>query len=78
MTPEANPRLVFERLFGAGSIQDRALNLKRRRQEQRSILDFVLNDARDMQRKMNSGDHDKLDQYLTGVREIELDRKSVV
>ena len=72
MTPEANPRLVFERLFGAGSIQDRALNLKRRRQEQRSILDFVLNDARDMQRKMNSGDHDKLDQYLTGVREIEL------
>ena len=71
MTPEANPRLVFERLFGAGSIEDRVLNLKRRRQEQRSILDFVLADARDLQRKLNSADHDKLDQYLTGVRAIE-------
>ena len=71
MTPEANPRLVFERLFGAGPVAERALNLKRRRQEQRSILDFVLADAHDLQRKLNPADQDKLDQYLTGVRAIE-------
>lgn len=71
MTPEANPRQVFERLFGAGSVGERAEELKRRRTEQRSILDFVVEDARDMQRRLNAHDKDKLDQYLTGVRELE-------
>lgn len=71
MTAEANPRLVFERLFGAGPPDQRLENMKRRRQEQRSILDFVLDDARQMQRQLNPYDKDKLDQYLTGVRELE-------
>ncbi|HWW01548.1 MAG TPA: DUF1552 domain-containing protein [Candidatus Acidoferrum sp.] len=71
MAPEHNPRLVFERLFGAGSASERAENLKRRQAEQRSILDFVLEDARGMQRRLNPGDREKLDQYLTGVREVE-------
>jgi hypothetical protein len=71
MAAEANPRLVFERLFGAGPPEQRLANMKRRRQEQRSILDFVLDDARQMQRQLNLHDKDKLDQYLTGVRELE-------
>ncbi|MEO6182804.1 MAG: DUF1552 domain-containing protein [Verrucomicrobiota bacterium] len=71
MTPENNPRLVFERLFGSGAPGERWQNLKRRQQEQRSVLDFVLEDARNMQRRLASRDKDKLDQYLTGVREIE-------
>ncbi len=71
MTPEANPRQVFERLFGSGSVADRTKELQRRRVEQRSILDFVMADASDMQRQLNAHDKDKLDQYLTGVRELE-------
>lgn len=71
MAPEHNPRLVFERLFGAGSASERAENLKRRQSEQRSILDFVLEDARDMNRRLNTQDREKLDQYLTGVRDVE-------
>jgi hypothetical protein len=71
MTAEANPRQVFERLFGAGPPGQREANLKRRRQEQRSILDFVLDDAHQMQRRLNARDKEKLDQYLTGVRELE-------
>jgi Protein of unknown function (DUF1552) len=71
MSPESNPRLVFERLFGSGGPGERRANLVRRRQEQRSVLDFVLEDARAMQRRLNPQDQDKLDQYLTGVREIE-------
>lgn len=71
MTPEASPRLVFERLFGAGAPGERRANLQRRQQEQRSVLDFVREDARSMQRRLNPRDNDKLDQYLTGVREIE-------
>jgi hypothetical protein len=71
MTAEANPRLVFERLFGAGPPDERLANMKRRRQEQHSILDFVLDDAHQMQRQLNVPDRDKLDQYLTGVRQLE-------
>ena len=71
MTPEANPRLVFERLFGTGAPGQRAQIAKRLQLEQQSILDFVLDDARAMQRRLNFRDKDKLDQYLTGVRDIE-------
>ncbi len=71
MPPEANPRLAFERLFGTGKPGQRRANLERRRQEQRSILDFALEDARSMQRRLGSEDANKLDQYLAGVREIE-------
>jgi len=68
---ESNPRLVFERLFGAGEPGERAASLRRRREEQRSVLDFVQDEARSMQRRLGSKDRQKLDQYLTGVREIE-------
>jgi hypothetical protein len=71
MPPESNPRLAFERLFGAGKPGERRANLERRRQEQRSILDFALEDARSMRRRLASEDVNKLDQYLAGVREIE-------
>lgn len=71
LTPEPNPRLVFERLFGAGPRNERVENLKRRQKSQRSILDFVLDDASTVDKKLNGRDRLKLDQYLTGVREIE-------
>jgi hypothetical protein len=71
MPPETNPRLVFERLFGSGSPGQRHANLERRRQEQRSVLDFVVGEARSMHGRLTTGDKEKLDQYLTGVRELE-------
>ena len=71
MTPEANPRLVFERMFGAGAPGEREVLAKLRQQEQRSVLDFVMEDARAMQNRLGARDKDKLDQYLTSVREIE-------
>ena len=71
VSPEPNPRLVFERLFGSGKPAERGANLKRRQAEQQSILDFVRDDAATVQRKLNGRDRQKLDQYLTSVREIE-------
>jgi len=71
MTPEANPRLAFERLFGAGAPGERKANMERRRQEQRSVLDFIRYEASSMQKRLSPRDGDKLDQYLTGIREIE-------
>ncbi len=70
-TPEANPRLVFERLFGAGKAAERRASLEGRLAERRSILDFVADDARRVSGRLASGDRRKLDEYLTGIREIE-------
>jgi len=71
MTPENNPRLVFERLFGAGAHGERAGQAQQRMKDRRSILDSVMDDARVMNTRLDSTDRAKLDQYLTGVREIE-------
>ncbi len=71
MTPENNPRLVFERLFGGGVHGERAANAQARIMARRSVLDFVMDDARRMQHRLARQDQDKLDQYLTGVRDVE-------
>jgi hypothetical protein len=71
MTPEANPRLMFERLFGSGDHGERAMNAQRRMATRKSVLDFVVEDARRMTRRLDLNDRAKMDQYLTGVREIE-------
>lgn len=72
MTPEVDPRLLFERLFGAGERSERQKNLLMRQQQQRSVLDFVLEDSRDLQREVSGRDRQKLDEYFTSVRDIEL------
>jgi hypothetical protein len=70
-TPEANPRLVFERLFGAGKGAERRASLEGRLAERRSILDFVADDARRVAGGLGGDDRRKLDEYLSGIREIE-------
>ena len=70
-TPESNPRAVFERIYGSGSREERAVNAARRHAEQKSILDFVQNSARKMEQRLGREDREKLDEYLTGVREVE-------
>jgi hypothetical protein len=71
MTPEVDPRLLFERLFGAGARNERQQNLLMRQQEQRSILDFIVEDSHDLQAKISGRDRTKLDEYFTSVRDIE-------
>ena len=68
---EVDPRLVFERLF-ADQVRNDADPLAARRQRRdRSLLDFVAEDARKLRDKLGVADRRKLDEYLTGVREIE-------
>ncbi|RCS49388.1 DUF1552 domain-containing protein [Bremerella cremea] len=71
MSAESNPRLVFERLFGRGDDQDRQKNFDRRMAERRSVLDFVMGETKSMSKQLGRNDVHKLDEYLTGVREIE-------
>jgi hypothetical protein len=71
LAPEPNPRLVFERLFGGGSAGERQQNLLLRQAQQRSILDFVLEDAHALQSQLASRDRQKLSEYLDSVRDLE-------
>jgi hypothetical protein len=71
LAPEANPRTVFEKLFGGGNANDRAANLQQRLQRRKSVLDFVMEDARSLNRDLGRNDRQKLDEYLSGIRKIE-------
>lgn len=65
---EADPRAVFERLFGDGGAPDvRRAELRRNA----SILDWVLTDMASLQRTLGAGDRTKVDEYLDTVREVE-------
>ena len=77
MTPENNPRAVFERLFGAGSAKERQESFARRFASKKSMLDFIQHDAKSLHRHLGRNDQQKLEEYLTGVREIELQIEKV-
>src|SRR4029453_17049842 len=65
---EADPRVVFERLFGDGG------NPARRRVELRksgSILDWMTEDMARLRKELGPGDRNRLNQYLDSVREVE-------
>ena len=69
---EVNPKQVFERLFSSANQAEAAASRARRERYRKSILDLVAEDARDLSRTLGSGDQRKLDEYLTGVRELEV------
>lgn len=71
LAPEPNPRLAFERLFGGGTDPERRANLRLRQEQQRSILDFVMEDAHALQRQLGLRDRQKLGEYLDSVRDLE-------
>ena len=72
MPPTADPRLVFERLFGAEDDPDLAAGRAVREASRKSILDVVLGDAKSLQKSLGATDRRKLEEYLTAVRETEV------
>jgi Protein of unknown function (DUF1552) len=71
MPKEIDPRLAFDRLFGTGSRDTSPADRLRRERRERSIIDFVRQDARQLQSQLGMDDRRKIDEYLTSVREIE-------
>lgn len=71
MTKEVHPKLVFERFFGSGDAKEREESRARRDQFEKSILDFVRDDAARLRKRIGAGDRRKVDEYLTAVREVE-------
>jgi hypothetical protein len=68
---ESDPRLAFERLFGAGPPAQRQQSYLLRQRQRRSLLDFVRQEARDLQTGIGGSDRRKLEEYLDGLREVE-------
>ncbi len=71
LPPEVNPRAAFERLFGSGDFEPDPVRRARQRKYDQSILDFVLEDARQLKGTLGATDRRKLDEYLFSVRDIE-------
>jgi len=71
MPPESNPKAVFDRLFAGGSKKDVDENKQRRARYRKSILDFALEDARRLEKKLGHTDKQKLGEYLDSIREVE-------
>jgi hypothetical protein len=71
LPPILDPRALFERLFGDGA----ALTPEAKAQQakyRRSILDFVTGDTKKLQMDLGPTDRRKLDEYLSSIREVEL------
>jgi len=65
-----DPRVVFDQMFGvlgSGSAQER----RERRQEDLSILDWVRESSKRLERRLGAADRVRLADYLDNVREIE-------
>ena len=67
---EANPRVVFERLFGRIDSTDPAARAARL-QRQRSVIDSVLDKVHGLERRLGASDRIKFGEYVESVREIE-------
>jgi len=69
---EIDPKGVFDRLFGGVDPKEHAEARAKRELYNKSILDFVTEDAKGLSKTLGSGDQKKLDEYLASVREVEL------
>lgn len=68
---EVNPSLVFDRLFSGGNRLLTPEQIQQRNKYRKSVLDYVLDDAKSLHRALGANDQRKLDEYLYAVRDIE-------
>jgi hypothetical protein len=66
---ENKPRLIFDRLFAANSESNS--QQRKKLQSQAKMIDRILANAKDLNRRLGKRDQQKLDEYLTSIREIE-------
>ncbi|MBW3623628.1 MAG: DUF1552 domain-containing protein [Armatimonadetes bacterium] len=71
MAKEVNPKLVFERLFGNGDPGEAKRSLTERDMYKKSMLDYVLEDAKSLEKQLGYKDKEKLDEYLYSIRQVE-------
>jgi hypothetical protein len=67
---ENNPRVLFERMFGASDSTDARVRAARLKQD-RSLLDSVNDRVSQLQRKLGTADNRKVNDYLAALRDVE-------
>lgn len=67
---ERNSQQIFNMLFGVE--KENKETIRRRINRRGSILDLVADDAQRMNKKLGEEDRNKLDEYLTAVRQLEV------
>lgn len=67
---EKSPRKLFQKLFIQGNPKEVAANVEAL-QQGRSLLDFVGDQSRRLNRSLSKADQTRLDQYYTSVRDLE-------
>jgi hypothetical protein len=72
---EKSPAQVFQRLFLEGSEEEKAAQMRKIKDGQ-SIMDLVLDQTRGLMKQAGREDSETLDQYFTGVREVEMRLRS--
>ena len=65
---QINPRIVFERMFGGTGTPEQR---RTRMQQNRSILDSVLEETKQLQGQLGPQDSSRVDDYLANIREVE-------
>jgi len=68
---EVNPRIVFDRLFAGVAAGETSIVQQQREAMNLSILDFVGEQARKINRVVSAADRRRMDEYLTSIRELE-------
>jgi hypothetical protein len=68
---EIDPGALFDRLFAGKSVKETRQAKSVREKYRKSVLDFVLEDAAQLQRTLPDIDRRKLDEYLYAVRDVE-------
>lgn len=71
MAKEIDPGLVFDRLFAGQTVKETKQAKSVREQHRKSVLDFVLEDAKRLHQELPAVDQRKLDEYLYSVRDVE-------
>ena len=71
MPKEVDPASLFDRLFGAGNDKAAAESRAKRAMYRKSILDYVADDAKRLDRQLGHADQQKMDEFETSIREIE-------
>ncbi|MFN7735558.1 MAG: DUF1552 domain-containing protein [Pirellula sp.] len=71
LAKEMDPSSVFERLFGTPDKVSDGKNHQSRAGKRKSILDYALEDANQLKRRLGAADQRKLDEYLYAVRDVE-------
>src|SRR6185503_16855389 len=68
---EINPRLAYERLFGVLRAKNGSTVNRRQMDDNKTLLDLVLDDAHRLRNRLGRDDQYKLDEYLDSVRDVE-------